>query len=74
MSEIINGHRPHPFITGGLISYLPMVYLFAKHPELLISVLLQGYLGAMIFFAIKRNFMVTICWAGSFLVKYKFIK
>ena len=64
---------PHLFITAGLISYLSVVYLFAKLLELLIHRLgspkcvVKGISGCSNIFAIKRNFMVT-CPTGTFLV------
>ena len=56
-----------------------MVYLFSKPLELLIHRLgtpkcvVAGIFGCSEMFAIKRNFMVTVHWMGTFLVKYKFI-
>ena len=59
---MINGHRPHLLITAGLISYLSMVYPFAKPLELLIHRLgspkcvymSRGYLGALVFLPLKE--------------------
>ena len=74
MSDILNRHRPHRFITAGLISYLSMVYLFTKPLELLIRklgipkcVVTEIYWYSDIF-ANKRDLPVTIRWRGNFLV------
>ena len=65
---------PFLFITARLISYLSMAFLFAKPLELLIHRLgrpkcvVAGISGCSDFFAIRRNFMVNVHRAGTFLV------
>ena len=59
MSDIINGHHPHLLI----MSYLSVIYMFAKLFELLIHRLVSpkcavawilGYMAALEYFATKR--------------------
>ena len=73
MSYITNGHTP--------ISYLSLVYVFAKILELLIHRLgspkcvFAGISGCSdIFCHLQKFHMVIIRWTGTFRVKYIFIK